>query len=262
MNKLRVARMPYLNSDVFYRGFEGKFELRPLVPRAMAWAIENREIDAGPLPVVEWFRMERDLAPVGDFCVATGKAAISILLYCKVPAAELSGRRIAVTEHTSTSVQLLRVLLAERWNAEGVELVAPETPTDALLLIGDLALKNRHGVDGFPHMYDLGAVWHEHTGLPFVFARWVARRDADASQVAELEQALGRSLADGLRNIDALAAASSVGLSPAEAAAYVRSFTYRMGPDQRSALAAFRARLEQLPEWRPASPGVWAGRRG
>lgn len=261
MARLRVARMPYLNSDVFYRGLEESFDLRPLVPRAMAWAIENGEIDAGPLPVVEWFRMERDLVPVGDYCVATGKAAISILLYCKVPAEQLAGRRIAVTEHTSTSVQLLRVLLAEHWHAPGVELVPPESPADGLLLIGDLALKNRHGVDGYPHMYDLGAVWHALTGLPFVFAHWVARKDADSEAVAELERALGQSLEDGLRNVEGIAAVNTAGLPASEAAAYVRSFTYRMGKEQESAMSAFRSRLELLPTWRPARPGARAGRR-
>jgi chorismate dehydratase len=221
----------------------------------MAWAIEEGQVDAGPLPVVEWFRMQDRLVPVGDFCVATGERAVSILLFSDVPAAELGGRRIAVTEHTSTSVQLLRLLLAERWRAEPAGLVLPEESADALLLIGDPALRSRHGIAGRPYVYDLGAEWHAHTGgLPFVFAHWVARRDADPPQVALLERTVAGCLAAGLADIDAIAAANRAGLPPAEAAAYIRGFTYRMGPQQHAALELFRSALGRLPQWRPASP--------
>jgi chorismate dehydratase len=257
---LRVARMPYLNSDVFYHSWPaGVFELRPLVPRAMALAMDEGQIDAGPLPVVEWFRMEDRLIPLGDFCVATGERAVSILLFSKVPAGELGGRRIAVTEHTSTSVQLLRLLLAARWRVEPAGLVLPDEPADALLLIGDPALRSRHGVDGRPYVYDLGAEWHAHTsGLPFVFAHWVARRDADPPQVALLERTIDGCLTAGLADIDAIASANRAGLPAVEAAAYVRGFTYRMGPPQQAALELFRSMLGRLPDWRPASPRAQA----
>ncbi|MBI4219974.1 MAG: menaquinone biosynthesis protein [Chloroflexi bacterium] len=258
--RIRVARMPYLNSDVFYWSLpEDSCELRPLVPRAMAWAMEQGEIDAGPLPVVEWFRMEDRLAPIGNFCVATESAAVSILFFARRRAEELSGARIAVTEHTSTSVQLLRVLLAEGWQVEPAGYVLPEEPADALLLIGDPALRSRHGIEGYPYVYDLGAEWHRHTeGLPFVFAHWVARRAADVQAVSRFETALERSITDGLQNVKEIARRNGAGLPAGEAEAYVRGFTYRMGTRQYEAMAAFREKLGRLSSWRPASHGARA----
>jgi chorismate dehydratase len=50
---------------------------------------------------------------------------------------------------------------------------------DAAVLIGDAALRaNRHDGPRYGlQVHDLGAMWKEWTGLPFVFAVWAARRD-------------------------------------------------------------------------------------
>jgi predicted solute-binding protein len=47
---------------------------------------------------------------------------------------------------------------------------------DAFVIAGDDALRRRRGARGYEHRYDLGEVWHEMTSLPFVFARWMARK--------------------------------------------------------------------------------------
>ena len=62
----------------------------------------------------------------------------------------------------------------------------------ALLLIGDAALKGAADPGGC-RVYDLGELWHDFTGLPFVFALWIARRDAVRARGSELA-ALGRDL--------------------------------------------------------------------
>jgi chorismate dehydratase len=43
----------------------------------------------------------------------------------------------------------------------------------AALIIGDRALEKRNQ---YPYIYDLGSAWKEMTGLPFVFAVWVANK--------------------------------------------------------------------------------------
>ena len=43
------------------------------------------------------------------------------------------------------------------------------------LLIGDAAFTE----DGAPFIWDLGEGWRDLTGLPFVFACWVARAGSD-----------------------------------------------------------------------------------
>ena len=51
------------------------------------------------------------------------------------------------------------------------------------MLIGDAALKNLGATE---YSLDLGAEWHELTGLPFVYACWVARGDVELGDVPNL----------------------------------------------------------------------------
>ncbi len=251
--------MPYLNSEVFYRrlpaaafGPDGAFELVSLPPRAMALAVEHGELDAGPLPVAEVFRMEALLAPLGDLCVATRDEAASVLLFARRAAEELDGATVGVTDQTSTSVQLLRVLLAELWRVTPGRFVSQDAPCDAVLLIGDDALRARRGLSGYPAVYDLGKEWRALTGLPMVFATWSVRREVDAHTASELRGMLEMSLARSLREIGSISGERrDVGLTELEVAEYLGYFIYRMGPDERRAVEAFREAVGRLPRWRP-----------
>ena len=57
------------------------------------------------------------------------------------------------------------------------------------------------GTPDFPYVYDLGAEWHAWTGLPFVFSRWMVRKDVSPKDLAVLEEALYLGLEEG---VDAL----------------------------------------------------------
>lgn len=251
--KLRVGLMPYLNSEVFYRNLPAEgMELVPLPPRAMAAAVERGELDAGPLPLAEVLRLGDLLRPVGDFCIATSGRVKSVLLLSKLPVGELGGRPVAVTTHTATSIQLLRVLFAERWHVQPGSYVGIDEPHEAKLIIGDEALRHRRDHPGYSHLYDLGEEWQGLTGLPFVFAVWAIRTESGAEAAARLAVALGRSIKSSLAQVDDIASEQKTGyITEAEVAEYVRSFIYRLGPDERRAIDEFRTRLSRLPAWRP-----------
>lgn len=253
MKNLRVGLMPYLNSEIFYRNLPAEgIELVSLPPRAMAAAVERGELDAGPLPLAEVFRLGDLLLPVGDFCIATSGRVKSVLLLSRLPVSQLGGRPVAVTSHTATSIQLLRVLFAHRWHVEPGSYVEMDEPHEAKLIIGDEALKHRRDHPGYSHVYDLGEEWQGLTGLPFVFAVWTIRADSGTKPAASLAISLGRSIHVSLTQVDAIARErKTFYLTEAEAAEYVRSFTYRLGRDERSAIDEFRTRLSRLPVWRP-----------
>ena len=253
MKKLRVGLMPYLNSEVFYRNLPAEgTELVSLPPRAMAAAVERGELDAGPLPLAEVLRLGDLLRPVGDFCIATSGRVKSVLLLSKLPVSQLGGRPVAVTSHTATSIQLLRVLFAERWHVEPGSYVEMDEPHEAKLIIGDEALRHRNDHPGYSHVYDLGEEWQGLTGLPFVFAVWAIRTESGAEAAARLALGLERSIDTSLAQVDAIARERKTSyLAEAEVAEYVRSFTYRLGPDERRAIEEFKVRLSRLPVWRP-----------
>ena len=55
---LRVGRIPYLHAEPFYFDMERRgIVLYEMVPSALATALTDGEIDAGPVPVVDCFRL-------------------------------------------------------------------------------------------------------------------------------------------------------------------------------------------------------------
>ena len=167
---LEVGYMTYLNSEVFYRKLPpDSCRLHRMHPRDMALAVEQGDIHAGPLPVAEVMRLNGTVRSLAYLGVACDGAPMSVFVFSHYPIKELSGRRIAVTSHTATSIQLLRVLLVDLWDVTGHEFVTMSDTYDAALVIGDPALELLHK-GGFRHHYDLGAAWKNLTGLPFVFA--------------------------------------------------------------------------------------------
>src|SRR5918996_1838308 len=153
---LRVGRIPYLHCDPFYFDMARRgIELCDMVPSALASAAENEAIDAGPLPLVECFRLEGRFQPVAGFCIASRKRAGSIFLFSAKPIQELQGAPIGITTEASTAARLLHVLLHLKYHVQPASYVALDIPHDAFLLIGNQGLRYRMGAPGFPHTYDL-----------------------------------------------------------------------------------------------------------
>jgi chorismate dehydratase len=249
--------MTYLNSEVFYRHLpEGSCELVAMPPRAMAASVERGELVAGPLPTAEVFRLGDTVRPLGNLGVASDGRANSVLLFSHLPVDRLSGKRIAVTTHTATSIQLLRVLFADLWNVSGHEFVRTDEAHDAALWIGDPALERR-SAGQYPYQYDLGRSWKDLTGLPFVFAKWVIRADVPREKANQLERLIVRATQAGTDYFSVLKISrerATPGMSESDIADYIRAFTYFLGPRERRGQQEFRQRLELLPEWRPPSP--------
>jgi chorismate dehydratase len=242
---LRIGKIPFLNCVLFFHGLENNagFELTPLVPRALSGAAADGVVDAGPVPLVDTWNIENRYIPLGDFCIATTEQARSVFLFSKRPFDELEGAEIGITEQTSTSVRLLKGPRAHVWHAQPARFVpVGASDHDAFLLIGDDALLRRRGVDGHPHMADLGEVWTKWTGLPFVFARWVARRDLCDDDVTRLGAILERSLSEGWDHLDRLAAthADRLNMSVDEVREYLRGFHFRMSAAEHEAARKFR----------------------
>jgi chorismate dehydratase len=92
---------------------------------------------------------------------------------------------------------LAKVLLAQYWNKEVEFLIATEgyineiSGTTAGVIIGDRALAS---LNHFEHVYDLGLAWKQYSGLPFVFAAWVANKPIPAAFMEAFEAANGYGL--------------------------------------------------------------------
>jgi len=249
---IKLGQIPYLNSVLFYFLFEDEarasatdeaMELVPLVPRQLSGAVVEDGVDAGPVPLVTCWEIEDRYEPLGAHCIATADKARSILLFSKRPFTALDGAAIGVTAETSTSVRLLKVLLAHYYGVTPREWVHLDWPNnDAFLLIGDEALIHRRGVKDYPHVADLGEVWRAWTGLPFVFARWMVRRDLDGEVKRALDRRLARSVREARKQLDAIVAprAKDLGMTTAEMREYLEGFAFSAGAAEHEAMERFR----------------------
>jgi chorismate dehydratase len=242
---LHVGQIPYLNCLLFFHALEGKTDVRlsPLVPSALSGAAANGGVDAGPVPLVSTWEIEAQYTPLDDFCIATIDHARSVLFLSKVPFDRLDGAAIGITDQTSTSVRLLQLMLAQVWRVRPARFTALDPATnDAFLLIGDEALRHRRGTDLHPHVADLGTVWRKWTGLPFVFARWMVRKDLPDPERRRLCSMLEESMASGWPLLQEIAAgrAGELHMTVDEVREYLQGFRFRMTGAEREAMARFR----------------------
>jgi chorismate dehydratase len=169
----RVGSVQFLNAAPLVRGIEDQIILA--TPSKLAEMLQRDELDAGLVSITEVLMNDRyDI--LDGIAIASFGEVQSVFVAHRRPLAE--ARVIHCDTASLTSVQLLRVLLAERGiNAEFKPLpdVKEAPQLDFVLLIGDAALDFLRA--GHPHeITDLGAAWMELTGLPFVYAVWALRR--------------------------------------------------------------------------------------
>jgi len=257
---LRVGQIPYLNLEPFFFGLPASagpgVELHPLPPRAMGQLAAQGGLDAGAFSLMDSVRLEDRFEPLGDFCLACSGEVRSVLFFARRPIEEMAGATVAVTGETATSVVLLKVLLTLRHGLRDVRYVdldAGET-ADACLLIGDGALRHRHGIEGLPHRYDLAEEWAAWQGLPFIFARWMVRAAADEDEKAALREALAQRLRANLACLDAIGRARrDLRMTVSEIKTYLEGFTFELGGRERQGMETFlRLSRSLAPEEGPA----------
>ena len=247
-NRIRIGAVNYLNSKPLIEGLGDELarvapstELVLDYPSRLADDLEAGRLDVALVPSIECLR-DSDYEVVTDACVATHGPVLSVKLYSRVPVTEITS--LALDEGSRTSATLAQVLLAERYGLQPELEPLPlgrsvdASSADAVLLIGDRAM---HLLDEpFVETWDLGEVWSDWTGLPFVFALWATRRGTDLGRV---EEALATSRDRGLQSLDqiALREAAELGIPTSAAADYLHhNLHFHLGPAERHGLELFQ----------------------
>jgi chorismate dehydratase len=241
--RLVIGQICYLNSQPFYPLLLGEHRLIPTPPSELGRMASKGEIDAGILATADYLVNADRYEPVAGLGIANREEVRSILLASKRPMDEFDGAVVGVTEETSTSVRLLKLLLEVHRGVRPKAYVrGSREGSDAFLVIGNEALSQNHSPSpDYPHRYDLASEWWAWKGLPFVFALWAIRSSLPASVKESFRDLLLRSFEVGLAKIDEIATecAGELG-SPAELASYLRNFHYRLGADEMRGLEEFR----------------------
>lgn len=244
---MRIGSTPFLNVRPLVWGLEMEHEIVPLPPSRMAKALLERRVDVAVVPVVEMFRDPR-LRLLPAAAIGSRGAVRSVRLLSR---GGLAATRVLFADsNSSTSVLLARLLLRRRFGVGRlvVRRVDPGRFHPArlrmgqiLLQIGDMAL--RPAPRGLK-VHDLGNLWREMTGLPFVFAPWMVRRGEVPRGALGL---LKRAAREGMRDVRQVARDyAPVGCSTASCVRYLReNLSFRIGPAERRSIRLFERLLRK-----------------
>jgi chorismate dehydratase len=201
---IRLGSVSFLNAKPLIYGLENDpaVDLSLEVPSALLEGLRGARYDVALLPVIDYQRMDglRLLTAGGIGCDGP---TLTVRIFSATPVEQV--RTLACDTDSHTSVALARVLFAEGYGfvPEMVPLtsVGPADSSAARLLIGDKVVSEEP--PGLPHQLDLGEAWKRLTGLPFVFAAWMAR---EGVELGGLPQRLERAKREGLANVERIIA--------------------------------------------------------
>src|SRR5437899_3439109 len=209
-NRPRIAASSYLNTAPLIWSFTHGSQ-RPAIelltdtaPARCAEMLAGGEVDAALVPVIEYQRIQ-DILIVPDVCVGSKSAVRSVVLVTRRNNLK-KVERVALDDSSRTSVALVKIIFREflgfepAWTTTSPDLRSMLANADAALIIGDPAMKIPR--DQF-RVFDLAALWHEFTGLGFVFAMWMARKDSVA-KIRAINFASARD--EGMANLEDIAA--------------------------------------------------------
>lgn len=169
------------------------------VPSLLNRKLRNGEIDLSPSSSIEYLRYRDRYIFIDGHSLSSKGPIESIFLFSRIPIDKLKGRKILTSSQSDTSVVLLDIILRKFLKVESILEPTDEkiesllNKADSFLCIGDDALKAKKFVTGenqiknsglqtlnseLFYIYDLGDLWFKNTGLPFVFALWILRKDS------------------------------------------------------------------------------------
>ena len=196
---LRVGSVSYLNAKPLICGIESASDLQLIldVPSRLLDGLRRELFDVALLPVIDYQRQPglKVLTAGGIGCEG---ATLTVRIFSRVPIHRIE--TMACDSDSHTSVALARILFAEKYGIHPIFddwSAGRHHPAEARLLIGDKVVCEEP--PGYEHQLDLGQAWRDMTGLPFVFAVWMAR---EGIELRDLPARLERAKRDGLASIE------------------------------------------------------------
>lgn len=247
MDKIRVGAVSYLNTKPLLHGIRNssifrEMELVEDYPAHIAQMLIDGKVDMGLVPVAVIPKM-KESHMVGDYCIGADGPVASVCIFSEVPMEEIDS--VFLDYQSRTSVRLAKLLLRDHWKKEvrlidatGEDFRNQISGTTAGVVIGDRALLQR---SVSPYIYDLGAAWKEHTGLPFVFAAWISNKKLPEAFI----HAFNEANAAGLRSIDAVVAETPYDAFDLKAY-FTRFISYELTEEKKKGLKLFLEKIKTL----------------
>lgn len=203
-------------------------------PALIAQHLREDTVDMGLVPVAAIPTIP-NARIVSDFGIAADGKVASVCIFSKVPMEAID--TIYLDYQSRTSVRLAQVLLKHYWKKKVTILPAPENYIDLIegntagVIIGDRALQQ---LPNFEYIYDLSEHWKTFTGLPFIFAAWVANKDLPADFITQFNEANKA----GLAHIDEVVTENAIDYYDLQVY-YRENIQYDLNEANRKGLALF-----------------------
>lgn len=204
MTKIKVSAVMYYNTLPLVYGLKNSdilslTDLSLDIPATCAHKLLAGTVDVGMVPIAIIPQlMESHI--FSKFCIGASSKVRTVVLLSQVPLNKI--KKIYLDSHSRTSVALLKILAKEYWKQDfqylegcnGFENTEIQSDT-AALVIGDKVFNVENK---YPYIYDLAQEWINFTGLPFVFAAWVANTKLPSAYIYLFEKAMRY----GIENVD------------------------------------------------------------
>jgi chorismate dehydratase len=181
VRKIKISAVSYTNTKPFLYGIQNtaiidKIDLSLDIPSDCAQKLIDDKVDIGLIPVAAIL----DLPVweiVSDYCIGAVGAVNSVFIFSNCDIRDV--KIVQLDPESRTSNNLGRVLLKNLWKIEpqliknAGDYAQSTDPSTAFVQIGDRTFGKK---TQFKFVYDLSEEWQKLTGLPFVFAAWVANK--------------------------------------------------------------------------------------
>ena len=239
--------MSYLNTKPLLYGLEhgqlsDQVELVLDYPANLVRLLNSNQIDIGLIPVGALPSLG-DHQIISDYCIGTEGEVASVAVFSEVPMEEID--TVFLDYQSRTSVLLCKILFEKHWNksvqfidAQDNSYIERIKGNVAGLVIGDRALSIRHR---FNYIYDLGLAWKEMTGLPFVFAVWVSKKEISGEFIPLFNEANGM----GLSKINLIINHNNESSYPMEMY-FRKNISYLLTEDMRESMRLYLSFLKNI----------------
>ncbi len=250
---ITIGAVGYLNALPLVHTLDQRSGIRLVrkVPAALLADLEAGRLDIALCPVIDAQTSSRDLVIVPSGAIGSRSRTLTVRVFSQRPLDRIDHLHVDGDSHTS--VALAQVIFQRRFGRT-LEIspledpAALDGPTDleAALLIGDKVVTAEPDPVIFPHQLDLGQAWRGLTGLPFVFATWLAPPEADLGDLPQILESVRR---DNCARLEGLAGtwAREHRWPATVALTYLRDLLdYEIGPPQLAAMQLFWKECAEL----------------
>jgi chorismate dehydratase len=185
-----VAAVSFLNAKPLIEGLDREPGVRLVadVPSRLLETLIEGEASVALCPVIDLQLSPVELSVVPCGAIGSDGPTLTVRVFSRVPMEEVA--RVYTDGDSHTSVALLAVVFDELFGnkpeiktLDSTNVNGSLAPPTTVLLIGDKVVRSQPDPDLYPHQLDLGEAWRGITGLPFVFACWMARSGQDLGEL-------------------------------------------------------------------------------